>query len=127
LVHQCRPDRSIFVPLVHLLSDHLVTIHRMFGKSLYVDSSILTFPHFKSSCWSLIVIRDKQVLDFFIIDFEHRELDLVFAICISGGIDFFEDLVTSNRDYSNILSVPHHGITLTRSCLSVSKQTTVVT
>ena len=104
LVHEGRADRSGVVTILHLLVDHLKRVNRVLRESLHVYSSTLGFSDFKTTSWLTGFIAEK-ILNFFIINFKHRKLNLILPFLVCVGIDSLEDLVTRDRHDTLVLSI----------------------
>ena len=95
LIHQSWPNRSIVVPFISLLGNHLVRINWMLRQPLNIDCTTLTFSYFQASCGFIIRIS-QQILNFLVVDFKHRKLNLILSIRILIWVDSLENLITCN-------------------------------
>ena len=81
--------------------------------------------NFKSFIWTLLWV-DEQILDLFIIDLNHWNLDLKACISISLLLNSLKYLLTNLRHNSSIRLKSNHGVRFPRSSLPVCKQTAMV-
>jgi hypothetical protein len=97
----------------------------MLGESVDVDSEHLALSDLEASLGSLRGI-DHEVLHLLVVNLAHHRRDLVLNVRIFVLGDSFEDFAGCKRDYSLVLSVADHGVTLAGSGLAVGKQASVV-
>ena len=71
----------------------------MFGQSLNINSEGLMLSDFKTlfDC-SSFVYRNEKVLNFFVINFKHWDIDLVLFILLVIFADTIEDFFARNRN-----------------------------
>lgn len=98
----------------------------MLRKPLDVDTESLVLSDFMTLFWSL-VNRNKEVLDSFVINLKHRNIDFVLFLRVIISPDSIEDLFTRNGHDSFIGSISDHGIRLSGACLSICEETAVIT
>lgn len=126
LIHQCWGQRSIFWALIHSLLDIHITKDLVFSQSLYINTQSLILTNFQAVWWSFIG-RNKQILNFFVVDLQHRQSNLKLLLPFSLiFLDPLKDFLANHRDNATIDAISNHGIRLACSSLAVCKQAAIV-
>ena len=68
---------------------------------------------------------DEKILDPFVVDFHHGNLDLVGLVRVGIGRDTAEDFLASQGHDTTVGTVTDHRVRFARSCLTVGKQATM--
>ena len=97
----------------------------MLCKSLHIDAQGFVLPNFVTIFKSLID-RNEEVLNFFIVNLEHRHIDLILFIFILVTRNPLENLLARDRDDSLIGSVADHGVRFSSSSLAVCEEAAVI-
>ena len=98
----------------------------MLGQVLHVNSCLLTLANLQTTCRLLHGVFLEQVLNFFIIDLQHRELNLVGDCAVGVVLDPLKNLFTCLRHDALVRPVADHGVTFARARLPIGKQAAVV-
>lgn len=97
----------------------------MFGQSLNIDTISFVLTNFESFLGTF-TDWDEQVLHSFIVDFEHRDVHLVFLIFFLVISDPIEDFLATDWHNALVGSVADHGVRFTCSRLPIGEQATVI-
>lgn len=120
---RCLP--SLPASFFHLLFDRRVVLHQVLAESLYVHSEGLVFSNLQAFFWPL-VDRDKQVLNSFVVDLKHRDVNFILLVLLLIVVNSREYFLAADWHDSLVGTVSDHGIAFTRPSLAVSKQTAVI-
>lgn len=101
-----------------------ITLHFSLSQALYVYAISLRLPNLEVYRWGRAWYE--KVPDMLVVDFEVRDVDVVVGVGLRLGVYPLEELFTCARNKTWIIWRPHHGITLSRSRLSVREDACVV-
>lgn len=96
-IHLSGGDGPVPASFLHFFFDGIISVNIVFGEPLNIDTKCFVLSDFMSF---LRPFRDgnQQVLDFFIINFEHGDVDLILFALILVIFDSAEDLLARNRN-----------------------------
>ena len=103
-IHLSGSDGSVALTLLHLVVDCFVAVDRVLAQVLHVHTQGLVLAHFEATYGSHAGIYE-QILDLFVINFHHADINLKSRGGILKLADPIEDLVTSNGHDSNVRPV----------------------
>jgi hypothetical protein len=120
LVHVGRSNRSVTIRDIHKVLNSFIVGDGMFGQTVDVDTKSFRLTDFQSTLWSLFRIEEK-ILDFLRVDLTTHELDLIALFGVSVSINTSENLLTSLRNNTSILTITCHTVRFTRSSLTIGE------
>ena len=98
----------------------------MLGDALDVDSNCPVFPD-SEAVGRALVRADEQVLNFFVIDLEHADMDLKLFLSFDAiFLDSSKDFFARHGQNSPVFSVPYNRVGFASTRLPVSKKATIV-
>lgn len=124
-VHLSSCYRAIPSSFFHLLLNALISIYEMFTHPLNIYPQSFMLSNFMSFRWSFCD-RYEQILNFLVVNLHHWDLNFILFIRLSIISNTGKNLLATNRYNSFVTAISNHRIRLSWSCLSISKEATVI-
>jgi hypothetical protein len=97
----------------------------MFGKSLYINTQCFVLSDLIPILQPFIY-GNQQILHFFVVNLEHRNIDLILFIFILVGRNPLKNFLARNGHDTLIGSITNHRVRLSGTCLTISEETTMI-
>ena len=126
-IHIRLADGSVTGACIDLSLNFLVWGYRHLICVLNIDTPHRILSHLEV-IFGLIWLFNQQILNFFIVDLDHLQFDLMLYLVggvLLSSLDTRKDFLTNSRNDAFILAVAHNWIWLAGACLPVCEQTSV--
>lgn len=123
-VHLGGGNCPVFGAHVHNIFNLCEAGDSVFLHAIYINTQQLILSYFESPRYP-ILDGDSQILNLFVINLQHRSIDLVIYSRLLS-LHPLEDFVAGYGNDALVWSVSDHAVGFSRSCLTIRKKTAVI-